>query len=168
MDPELLDALRRNSGLRLDGDGQFFFHERPVENDRVQRLFHRHLAVRDDGDVTLTVGSQWAYVACETVARFVERIALEGGRLRVRFRHGEEEVVDGPRLGFASDGRCYLWLVEDGAPAVLMRSAHQALVSLLEEQGGGLVLPLTSGDVPVATLALPPTPGAPWPEGSRA
>ena len=165
MDPQLLDALRRNSGLRLDGDGRFFFHERSVDNDRVQRLFHRHLAVRGDGDVTLTVGSQWAFVACETVARFVVWIALEDGRLRVRLRHGEEAVADGPRLGFAPDGRCYVWLTEGGFPAVLMRSAHQALGSLLEELDGALVLPLSCGAVPVATLECTPTPAASWPGG---
>ena len=168
MDPELLDALRRNSGLRLDGDGQFFFHERPVENDRVQRLFHRHLAVRADGGVTLTVGSQWAYVACETVARFVERFTLDDGSLSLRFRDGEEVIAKAPQLGFAPDGRCYVWATESASPAVLLRSAHQALASLLEEKEGGLVLPLRSGDISVATLEHPPTPDAHWPGGAGA
>ncbi len=163
MDRELLDALRRNSGLRLDRDGDFFFHDRPVENPRVQRLFHRHLEVRADGDVTLTVGPQWAYVACETVARFVDAMALEEGALKARLRHGDVVSSSAPRLGFAPDDRCYVWLTEDGPPAVLTRAAHQALASLLEERGDELVLPLTGGDVVVATLGRPPTPGAAWP-----
>ena len=107
MEPELLEALRRNSGLRLDSEGRFFFHDRPVENERVQTLFHRHLAVTQDGDVTLTVGEQWAYVECEAVAQFVDTIGSSGAGLKIRFRHREDSVVGEPWLGFAPDGRCY-------------------------------------------------------------
>lgn len=167
MDPELLDALRRNSGLRLDRDGDFFFHDRPVENSRVQGLFHRHLEVRADGDVTLTVGTQWAYVACETVARFIEAMALEAGALKVRLRHGEEVSASAPRLGFAPDGRCYVWLSDDGPPAVLTRPAHQSLASLLVERGDTLALPLADADAVVETLDSAPTPGATWPHVDR-
>ncbi|MDP6945484.1 MAG: hypothetical protein QF464_15150 [Myxococcota bacterium] len=154
--------MRRNSGLRVDGDGCFFFHDRPVENPRVQRLFHQHLAVREDGEVTLTVGSQWAYVACETVARFVEAISLEGGRLKARLRGGEQVVADAPQLGFAPDGRCYVWLSAGAPPAVLTRSAHQALVSLLVERSDRLVLPVTPAPSAVVTLACAPGPGTSW------
>ena len=124
MDPELLEALRRDSGLRVDRDGRFFFHERPVENTRVQGLFHRHLEVRADGEVTLTVGAQWAYVACETVASFVDALAVDDGQLTARLRDGRRVVTPSPRLGFAPDGRCYVWLGEGRPPAVLARAAH--------------------------------------------
>ncbi len=163
MEPALLEALRRNSGLRVDGNGDFFFHERPVENVRVQGLFHRHLAVRDDGEVTLTVGTQWAYVVCETVARFVDAISLEQGVLKARLRDGQHVVEAAPRLGFAPDGRCYVWLGEAQHPAVLNRPAHQALAELLEVRGEIPGLPLASGFSVVATLAEVPSAAAQWP-----
>ena len=163
MEPELLEALRRNSGLRLDSEGRFFFHDRPVENERVQALFHRHLAVTQGGDVTLTVGEQWAYVECETVALFVDTIGSSRAGLRIRFRHREESVVGEPWLGFAPDGRCYLWLEPEGPPAILVRGAHQALASLLEDQGGAMILPLTTGPRAVLALEAVPTPAAPLP-----
>jgi hypothetical protein len=163
MDPELLEALRRHSGLRLDSEGRFFFHDRPVENQRVQALFHRHLTVQADGDVTLTVGEQWAYVDCETVGRFVDSLRFTEGRLEVRLRHDPASVTAEPWLGFDSEGRCYLWLTMSGPPAILVRSAHQALASLLEEVDGEMVLPLKSGPRPVRALAATPEPAAPWP-----
>ena len=162
MDPELLEALRRNSGLRLDSEGRFFFHERPVENQRVQALFHRHLEVRDDGDVTLTVGSQWAYVVCETVAYFVDSMKWNEAGLEVRFRHQEGAVVIEPWLGFDPVGRCYLWTTATARPAILVRSAHQMLASLLEERDGTMVLPLPGAAREVARLMESPHPAASW------
>ena len=162
MDPELLEALRRNSGLRLDSEGRFFFHDRPVENQRVQALFHRHLEVRDDGDVTLTVGTQWAYVDCETVAYFVDAMKWSEAGLEVRFRHQERAVVVEPWLGFDPAGRCYLWATPNARPAILVRSAHQMLASLLEERDGTMVLPLSGAPRAVATLVKSPHPAAPW------
>ena len=131
MDPDVLEALRRNSGLRLDGEGNFHFHDRPVANPRVQSFFHERLSVRPNGDVVLTVGPQSAYVACETVARFVDAITLVSGRLKARLRTGRVIMASAPRLGFAPDGRCYVWLADGELPAVLTRSAHQALVAVL-------------------------------------
>jgi hypothetical protein len=163
MDPELLEALRRDSGLRLDAEGRFFFHERPVENQRVQALFHRHLAVKSDGDVTLMVGEQWAYVVCETVAHFVDAMRWRDGLLELRFRHEADAVTGEPWLGFDPRGRCYVWLDPSGPPAVLVRSAHQALASLLEDRDGQMVLPLPSGPRVVRTLSQTPGPAAAWP-----
>ena len=162
MDPEILEALRRNSGLRLDSEGQFHLRDRIVENTRVQTFFHERLTVRPDGEVILTVGSQWAYVACDTVARFVESLSNDAEWLHVRFRHGAQEVSASPRLGFGPDNRCYLWLASDSSPAVLLRAAHQSLVSVLEARGDQLVLPMKAGDLPVAILPAVPSPDSRW------
>ena len=163
MEPELLEALRRDSGLRLDDQGTFYFRSRLVENERVQALFHRHLSVLANGDVTLSVGVQWAYVACDSVARFIDGMKLEGGQLWLRYRHLEHPVASAPLIGFGPDGRCYVWAVRKGPPAVLTRTAHQALVSLLEEHAEEVVLPVGAQRHPVAELTEVPTPAALWP-----
>ena len=163
MDPEVLEALRRNSGLRLDQEGRFHFHARLVENDRVQAFFHRHLTIRGDGDVTLKVGQQWAYVACASVARFVDKIQPRGTKLMLRYRHRDIEELVEPLMGFGPDGRCYLWSKPDGSPALLTRGAHQALEPLLEEREGRIVVQLGEARRPLAELNEVPTPAAPWP-----
>mgnify|MGYP001060598566 CR=1 FL=1 len=163
MEPELLEALRRNSGLRLDSEGRFFFHERLVENERVQALFHRSLEVRSNGEVTLKVGEQWAYVDCTSVAHFVESIRRDAEHLVVRYRHKEGETPVDPRLAFGPDGRCYLWSSIDGPPAILGRAAHGALVTLLAEKEGQVVLPLLSEHRPVELLSERPKASTRWP-----
>ncbi|MGM0575685.1 MAG: hypothetical protein ACQEXJ_08145 [Myxococcota bacterium] len=134
----MLEALRRNSGLRVDAEGTFLYHGDRVPHPRVQDLFHRGLAVREDGDVTLTVGHMWAYVEVEAVARFVDHLEAGDGGLYVRTRIDEDvRRCPDPRLGFAPDGRFYLWEDEDTWPAVLTRKAHHELGALLDEDREG-------------------------------
>ena len=166
MDPEILEALRRNSGLRLDASGVFRFHQRPVQNPRVQDLFHRGLAVREDGEVTLTVGTQWAYVACDGVARFVARLRVDDEGLLLLLRGHEAELrCERPVVGFGPDGRCYVWPADDAAPALLLRTAHHQLTELLAERDeGGVELPLPGGGVLVQELPVSPGPAHAAPE----
>ena len=163
MEPELLEALRRNSGLRLDREGRFYLHERPVENERVQALFHRSLRVRVDGEVTLHVGEQWAYVTCASAAHFVDALRIEGGEVFVRYRHRDGEAHVDPYCAFGPDDRCYLWARVDGPPAILGRAAHGVLTTLLEEHEGHVVIPSAGSCRPVVMLSENPTAGMPWP-----
>lgn len=162
MDPEVLEALRRDSGLRVDCDGVFHFHARPVQNPRVQDLFMRGLSVRDDGEVVLTVGSQRAYVKCDTVARFVDGIRVAEDELQLRLRGGSASSGRQPRLAFGPNDRVYVWERPGVPPAILTRGAHHQLVDLLEPDGeGGATLTLGPGGerIQVETLAVAPAPG---------
>lgn len=157
MESEALDFLRRHSGLSLSVDGVFSFHGQVVPNARVQVLFHEGLQVRPNGEVTLTVGSQWAFVSCEGLARFVESIGVTGGELFVSLKgHGRAPCAE-PALAYGPDERFYLWTGPAEPPAVLMRSAHQQLAGLLrEDESGELVLPLDGSSVSVKTVSRRP------------
>ncbi len=161
MDDDALELLRRNSGLRLDRDGVFHFHGGLVESPRVQALFHRGLSVRRDGEVVLRVGEQWAYVKCEGVSRFVERLRGGAGGLEVTVRGAVDMVVCvEPQLGFAPDDRCYLWDGQGGDVAVLLRPAHHALASLLVSgPDGEPVVAIGERRLRVATLRRVPLAG---------
>ena len=168
MDPEWLDALRRNSGLRLTADGQFRFKDAPVPHPRVQRLFHQGIRVLEDGQVTLTVGEQWAYVSCEGVARFVERVATHGEGLLLSFLGGDELCSSEPRIAAGPDDRLYLWIADDAPPAVLLRAAHQRLSAwFVEGADGAVVLEGDWGSSVVAMAPWCPRPGTSWGEMFR-
>ncbi len=176
MDPAVLEALRRDSGLRLDREGVFHFHGRPVANERVQDLFHRGLAVRADGAVTLTVGPQWAYVECDSVARFIDGLRVTGGALEASLRDGAVVRASAPRVGVGPDERVYLWAGPTDIPAVLTRGAHHRLVELLEEDPATGVLYISLAEegtkgapcarVEVEQLAAVPGPGDRGPRAS--
>ena len=157
MNSEALDYLRRHSGLSLSEEGVFFFHGQVVPNPRVQALFHSGLEVRPDGDVTLTVGSQWAYVSCAGVARFIDSVGVTAEGLVISLRGHERAVSANPFLGISPDERFYFWEAKKGPPAVFTRSAHQQLAGLLSNcVAGRLKLNLASHDVPVITLRRNP------------
>jgi len=186
MDPEKLEALRRNSGLALTVDGMWMWGTRPVENPRVQAMFHRGVAVRDDGEVTLSVGHMWAYVACPGPAFFIAGIAwaasgdatTAGPVLRLL---GEREVPlfdanePPPIAAWGPDERLYLWVSAVGGVAICLRDAHQALAARLADGVDGVVLELGSGGaagsgdatgdrrLPVVMLATIPSAGTPRP-----
>lgn len=163
LDPEVLEALRRNSGIRLSWDGVFMYLESKVPNPRVQGMFHQGLSVRDDGEVVLHVGHMWCYVACEGVARFVDHIQLDegGARLMVRSRHQAEAApveAAGLTLGAAPDERFYLWLEPGAPPAVVTRPAASQLAGILELRGERAGLEVGETWCPVVELARAPGP----------
>jgi hypothetical protein len=174
-EPEWLDALRRNSGLALSKEGVWLYRGRPVDNPRVQTLFHRGVALRDDGEVILRVGRMWAYVESDGPIRFLRAVTgldrLGEGAPRGRLLDGTELALVPDRgeptvAGWGPDERLYLWLEGVVGPAICLREAHQALAARIEEEGGALVLNLGSGDrtgdrrVPVALLQAIPAAGA--------
>lgn len=67
MDPETLERLRENSGLRLDQEGRFWHEGVLVEHPKVALVFHKGLGRAADGRATLTVGRTWAYIEVEDV-----------------------------------------------------------------------------------------------------
>ena len=157
MDPEALEYLRRHSGLTLSAAGVFSFRGAVVPNSRVQDLFHAGLEVRDDGDVTLTVGAQWAYVTCAGAARFVDSLGVVGAGLSLSLKGGRRLVSSAPVIAYGPDERFYIWSEPEASPCVLTRAAHQQLAGLLEERvAGSLSLSLAGREVPVLTLRRTP------------
>jgi hypothetical protein len=166
MDRDDLDMLRRRSGLELTEDGQFLFHSQPVAHPRVQKLFHRGVEVRGDGQVVLRVGPQWCYLACRGVARFVTALSVKGDGLLVRVADGRSELVKSPRLAVDPGERFYLWVGNPPGPARLLRDAHQALAGLLESgEGSALELPVGQRRFPIRCLTGPPRADTAWPAG---
>jgi len=164
LDPEVLEALRRNSGLTLGGEGVWRYHGSKVPHPRVQKLFHEGVEVRDDGEVVLHVGRLWCYVACDSVARFVDGIAFhaDSGGFSARMKHGPVVAADvPPQLAFGPDERLYVWLPGQEV-ACFTRGAHQEVVGHLEptDDDRGVELVIGSHRWPLPTLDEVPHPDA--------
>ncbi|MFT7581837.1 MAG: hypothetical protein ACI9MR_003515 [Myxococcota bacterium] len=155
LDPAVLEALRRNSGVHVTRDGVFEFHGRPVDNTRVRALFHSGLVVRDDGEVILTVGAMWAYVTCDSAARFVRALDDRDGVLTSRLLDGTMLTTDAPVVAYGPDDRFYLWLDATEHPAIALREAHQFLASRGQEGGA---IKLGGAEWPIHMLEAVPTP----------
>jgi hypothetical protein len=197
VEPEWLEALRRNSGLALDAEGRWRYAAGFVENERVSEMFHQGVAVRPDGEVTLTVGKMWAYVKCEGPAFFVRAVKKAGadgdaaGPLGAQYpqhpqhavdpqhpQHPQQRVVElaggreialaGATFGWGPDERLYVWLQGVDGPALLLRTPHQGLLAGLEEKtGGGLRLIAAGESFDVVRIPERPGPAAPRPGSSR-
>lgn len=160
-----LEELRRRSGVRLGSDGAFTYRGRPVENERVQELFHRGIDVRADGQVTLTVGRFMAYPEVEGVARFVRRVSWGDGAGRAELVGGHGVGLGAAVIAYAPDDRFYIWFDGLRGPACALRDAHQALAGRIAEDPdgvGGEVLVLT--EIPSANA---PAPRSPRSRGAR-
>lgn len=139
----------------------FLHHGAPLENPRVRRMFHAGLAVRADGEVTLTVGRQWAYVRCEGVARFADALSVAEGRLTLRLRGEALVVCRAPAVAFGPDGRVCVWPAPEEPPVQLGRAAHAQLAELLVDTAQGPALPLGDDTIEVRVLARSPGPADP-------
>ena len=69
-----LDAIRRNSRIQLDREGRFHHAGEAVEHPGVHRALCRGLSVRPDGEVIISIGTQWCYVAIDETAQFVTSV----------------------------------------------------------------------------------------------
>jgi hypothetical protein len=164
VDDEALEQLRRHSGLSLDRDGTFFFQGERVPNKRVQDAFHRGLALRPDGDVTLHLGNVWAYVSCVGVARFVTRLRRDDETLVVTYRCGSRRRVKAPCVATGPGDRIYLWEAGTLGPAILQRVAHDAIAGWLEMSGDAFGFTLGRSWVDITRLPQAPGPAAEPPE----
>ncbi len=153
MDPETLEALRRSSGLALTKEGVWTWGTGFVENPRVQTMFHAGVAVRDDGELTLSVGQMWAYIKAEVTAFFVRNVA-DG---LVHLLGDRTLPIAALRVaGWGPDARLYFWLDGLPGPAICLRAIHQRLINHMQDDGAGLML----GDRLVPLVALTTIPGS--------
>ena len=158
MEPELLEILRRNSGLTLDREGRFFHKGNSIVHPRTVEVLERGLELRDDGEVIVRVGAQWAYVEPEdsvyVVRNVVPRRDEEGrllGLLLVMTGQRREEL-DPETLILEPPSDLYC-LVEGGrVRARFLRPAFHGLEPFLIEDDKGFALAYSVGPVPIKQI----------------
>lgn len=156
IDPERLEWLRSNSGIRLDAEGRFWYRDALVEHPKVQSLFHAGLGRAPDGRATLTVGRTWCYVQVDDALYQARRALCEapGGRLvrvRLLLDDGGWESVGPDALRLSDDGVLYARVKDGREWARLWPEAHAAVGQFVDERDGRLHL----GEAPLDRLDPP-------------
>ena len=139
LSPDELDALRRNSKLRIDKEGRWWLDRHLVENERVQTLFHKCLSKDDATErLMLTVGTQWAYVqTVDDTAWFISRVQVDATGCRLMLADGTKETLDPTSLSMASDTDVYC-VIGGNRRARFLRTALIDLAPYLEETTHGI------------------------------
>lgn len=167
-----LDAMRRQSGLRIDRDGTWWFRGEPMQNQRVVELFERGLRVDDAGEVQLHVGDQWCYVDVDETAYVVRRARDEGkgedAAVILVLNDHTEEPLDPSTLMVLGDEELYCRVDGGRCPARFLRDAyHHVAHWLAPGPDGGYVVRAGGREYPVERLDAPPGPLWPGPLGDE-
>lgn len=156
MDPEILERLRENSGLRLDRDGQFWHEGVLVEHPKVALFFHQGLGRSVDGRATLTVGRTWCYLDVEDVLFRVRQAVCTGDEqtletctLRLDDSSNEALELVAGGLAVGDDGVLYARVKNASEWARFAPEAQATLGPYLVEAGGGWALAVRGALVPV-------------------
>lgn len=175
IDPERLNWLRENSGIRLDVDGRFWHQNEPVEHPGVIRLFRQGLGRSETGRPILRVGRQWCFIELEDVLFRVraarcspEQPGSDEDRLgacTLQLDDGsEEELALRPGvLSLNDDGILYARVRGGSEWARLLPSAQAAIGAWLTGTAGGFALRAREGEVPVEAYPATPSPSATTP-----
>lgn len=144
MDPQMLQRLREESGLRLDREGRFWHRGGLVEHARTLAVLHQGIHRAADGRWATRIGKEWAYLEVEDAALWIRRLEPAGpdaGRTaRAQLASGEWVELDPATLASGADDALYARV--RGERARLTRAAQLALSDALHETSGGFELEL--------------------------
>jgi len=122
-------------------DGSWRVGDEPVRHEASLRYFKAHLSL-DDGPAIVAGGKRVAVIV-EGPPFEVLRLVVDAkrGECRAALDDGSEEVVAEDALGMSPATGRFECAVRGGrATALLSRSAHQALMDAVVEEGGAFFL----------------------------
>jgi hypothetical protein len=133
----------RESSLRLDRDGQFWFEGERVEHPRLLNALHAWITRHpDDGRYILTNGYDWTYFAVDDVPFFVQSVREgAGGGLELGLSDGTTVPFPAEGLAAGDDEALYVPVTVRGDPfeAKFTRFAQAQLAPWLVEGADGRV-----------------------------
>ena len=131
----------RESSLRLDREGQFWFEGDRVEHPRLLNALHAWVSRHpDDGRYILTNGYDWTYFTVDDVPFFVQSVReAEGGGLELVLTDGSASPFTGEGLETGDDDGLYTPVAVHGGEyeAKFTRYAQAQLAPWLVEDGAG-------------------------------
>lgn len=136
-----LKGRTRETKIRRDAEGRWFNDDVEVTHPLLKEAFDRWLVLAPDGSgrYCLSNDINWAYVAIEGPPRFVRRVAIEDGEVRVVLSDGSEAPLALSSLRQGPDGALYC-RAPGGLVARFERHAMMQLAPWIEEDEGGVHL----------------------------
>jgi len=156
MDPaSFLQGRSRETTIRRDAEGRWFYDGEPLDHPNLTRAFDRWVERAEDGRYCLKNDINWAYFQLEGAPYFVERV-LKGqdGRPHVELSNGAIEPLAGDSLRVGPEGALYCD-VKGGLVARFQRHATTQLEPWVGEDDKGVYLELNGKLVRPETVADP-------------
>ncbi|HEU4411039.1 MAG TPA: hypothetical protein VFS43_37650 [Polyangiaceae bacterium] len=132
----------RESSLRLDREGQFWFEGERVDHPKLLNALHAWVARHpDDGRYILTNGYDWTYFRVDDVPFFVRSVREAGEGLELELSDGSSVPFTGEGLSVGDDEGLYVPVAVKGGEfeAKFTRYAQAQLEPWLAEAGEGRV-----------------------------
>ena len=156
MDPaSFLNGRTRETTIRRDDQGRWFFENDPLEHPNLVRAFEGWIERAEDGRYCLRNDINWAYFTLEGPPFFVRSVRFEGGGVWLHLSGGHSELLDPSTLRQGPDGALYC-NVRGAMAARFDRHAMQQLEAVLQQDDKGVYLALGADRVrpPVAADPL--------------
>ncbi len=132
----------RESSLRLDREGQFWFEGDRVDHPRLFNALNAWITRHpDDGRYILTNGYDWTYFQVDDVPFFVQSVRAAGPGLEIALSNGMTLPFTGEGLAVGEDEGLYVPVAVHGGDfeAKFTRHAQAQLAPWLVDEGGGRV-----------------------------
>jgi hypothetical protein len=136
VDPELLQRLREQSGLRLTREDALLHRGEPIEHERLQRALRTGIHRAPDGRWATRLGNDWAYLDVEDAAYFVASVQPDSDALRAALTDGRSVSLDPAQLAVGAGDALYARL-PDGERARFTRAAQLQIGPLIKQDEGG-------------------------------
>lgn len=155
MDPSsFLKGMTRETTIRRDAEGNWFFDGEPLDHPNLKKAFDRWVERADDGRYCLKNDINWAYITLEGAPYFVERVREVAGLPELELSNGRSEPLAADTLRVGPEGALYCTVHGDMAARFSRHGASQ-LEPWLREDDKGVYLELNGTRVRPPTTAEP-------------
>ena len=136
----LPQGLSRETSIRRDSQGVWYFEGEPIEHKGITAAFDRWIDRAPDGRYCLKNSIHWVYCALEGPAFFVQTLRVEADQVVLGLRGGETERLDPHTLREDKTGRLYCDVRAGAFSAVFVPHAMMQLWEHAEEDADGAYL----------------------------
>lgn len=163
MDPaQFLTGKTRETSIRRDAQGRWWFEGDPLEHPNLVRAFARWIDRAEDGRYCLRNDINWAYFTLEGAPFFVRSIERDAAGISLVLSNDQVERLDAGTLRQGPEGALYCDVRGSASPkaaqpmvAKFERHAMQQLEPLLQQDDEGVYLVIAGARVRPPVVADP-------------
>jgi hypothetical protein len=159
MDPaNFLQGMTRETTIRRDAEGRWFYDGEPLEHPNLTRAFDRWVSRAEDGRYCLKNDINWAYIALEGAPLFVRNVHAAAGRPMLALSNDTSVPLALETLRSGPEGALYCNVPAGEAGTLVARFERHAASQLepwLGEDGAGVYLEVAGQRVRPAVVSDP-------------
>lgn len=126
-----------NSKIRFGRDGVWYADDQPIVNERIARLFSRHVGRRADGGYQLKIGPETAPIEVDDTPYVVVGVEALDAAIEVELNDATRERLDPSSLQVGEGNVLYCRVKAGTERARFLRPAYYQIAPLVTESGPG-------------------------------